>query len=413
MIKISANIASNMVHRPGMSVDLDMCVGARAGFDCRLCKDACVKGIAGSEVGINSLDRSNEYCSRCGACASECPTGAIELPEDMYYHKLLRVSTQLQRIASEQEPEEPDHVVVSCSTPEDDERQGAFGICVSWLDEAAIVHLLSVAGTNVLISSGSCTDESLPESKACIARLMRHVEAVNHLMALIGVKHRAMFASSATSEARLGNGYGDLVDRNSAIKEVLRQGLTFLAGSRNPEAKSGTADSARPQGSGRRLVATLAVERLLKDAADLSSERPSGRADSPAGPLSRKGPKVDKDRCTACGVCALLCPTGALRTRQAESKGLPEWRLSFDVLRCVGCAVCVSGCQTTGAIALTDRGLSGIWRQKGIILARRNSLACDDCGETYPVSGAAVGSRPPSRQCMSCKLRRTKLASFY
>jgi len=413
VIKISAKIASNILHRPGMSVDLDMCADARAGFDCRLCKDACAQGIAGPEDGSNSLDRSNEYCTRCGACASECPTGAIELPEDMYYQKLLGLSTRLQSIVGDQCLGKSDHVAVSCADPMDDGNRGIFGACISWLDQAAILHLLSVAGTNVSITAGTCGEGAYPASKSCTDRMIRYVESVNDLMALIGVDRRAILSSAATSEGRLQNGYGDTVDRNTAIQEVLRQGLAVLAGSRNPKAEPGAPDSTRPQGSGRRLIATRAVQRLMKERVEVAASPTPDDGGSPTGALSRKGPRVDKDICAACGVCTRLCPTGALKTREAENGGLPEWRLSFDVLRCVGCAVCVSVCLTPGAIELTDRGLSGIWRQKGIILARRYSLKCDDCGETYPANRTTEDPQCQSHRCISCKLRGSKLSSFY
>jgi len=41
------------------------------------------------------------------------------------------------------------------------------------------------------------------------------------------------------------------------------------------------------------------------------------------------------DRCTGCGLCALVCPSEALKVR-GRAELLPE--------RCTGCLVCVKWC---------------------------------------------------------------------
>jgi formate hydrogenlyase subunit 6/NADH:ubiquinone oxidoreductase subunit I len=52
--------------------------------------------------------------------------------------------------------------------------------------------------------------------------------------------------------------------------------------------------------------------------------------------------------CSACGVCARACPTGALHFKQHESR----FRLEFSPLECIDCAICQQVC-TEDAIKIS------------------------------------------------------------
>ncbi len=55
-------------------------------------------------------------------------------------------------------------------------------------------------------------------------------------------------------------------------------------------------------------------------------------------PLS-KDVRRNEERCTHCGACLAVCPTGALAIRDRTSM-----RVEFDPSRCIGCELCVSAC---------------------------------------------------------------------
>jgi ferredoxin len=48
--------------------------------------------------------------------------------------------------------------------------------------------------------------------------------------------------------------------------------------------------------------------------------------------------RIDPQRCVDCGLCASVCPSGALRFLPAEQ------RLRFDVSRCLLCEQCIPSC---------------------------------------------------------------------
>ncbi|NLZ27968.1 MAG: 4Fe-4S binding protein [Firmicutes bacterium] len=63
--------------------------------------------------------------------------------------------------------------------------------------------------------------------------------------------------------------------------------------------------------------------------------------------LKSKGVKIDalkqqiiwrEDRCTHCGVCSIICPSGALYIER------PEMTVVFDETRCIACEHCLKTC---------------------------------------------------------------------
>ena len=49
-------------------------------------------------------------------------------------------------------------------------------------------------------------------------------------------------------------------------------------------------------------------------------------------------PKVDKDVCVLCGICAGYCPTACITVNKSEGS------LSFDWDYCKGCGICANEC---------------------------------------------------------------------
>ena len=89
--------------------------------------------------------------------------------------------------------------------------------------------------------------------------------------------------------------------------------------------------------------ATLPVGNLALPALIVSLDKkltPAGTEAISAGAVPFGKVQLDNSQCTACGLCALDCPTGALRFLSDAG----SCRLLFDHQSCVGCGQCVTVC---------------------------------------------------------------------
>jgi len=60
---------------------------------------------------------------------------------------------------------------------------------------------------------------------------------------------------------------------------------------------------------------------------------------------------IDPDRCVDCGICASVCPSGALRFDPADQ------RLHFDSPRCLVCEQCLPSCPLDAIALLLEPGV--------------------------------------------------------
>lgn len=128
---------------------------------------------------------------------------------------------------------------------------------------------------------------------------------------------------------------------------------------------------------------------------------------------------LDSERCTACGLCAAQCPTGALQIAWEESD--ETFRLLFQHRLCTACKLCADLCPE-GSLAVTrtinKAGVAG----EAKVLYEDKLLRCRECGSPIGTErlvgqiekrvaeiGLAEGER--RRLCPDCKMRLSVLGT--
>ena len=119
--------------------------------------------------------------------------------------------------------------------------------------------------------------------------------------------------------------------------------------------------------------------------------------------------EVDGATCSACGMCARLCPTAALcldapATADASvpAEAQEEWQLTFRPAACIDCGICARVCPE-GAIRYGDDLSAALLDGSDVTLASGDLATCSVCG-------AATALRPseqhPDEQrplCHACR----------
>jgi len=100
-------------------------------------------------------------------------------------------------------------------------------------------------------------------------------------------------------------------------------------------------------------------------------------------------------KCTACGVCARICPTGALKYSASEDD---VYQLSFACADCVDCGACRKVCRSA-ALRRVDATLGDVLDTDAIVLREGTLRACARCG-------AKFAAEIDGELCFVCESRR-------
>lgn len=348
-----ANIAEALEKHP-IHVIGDRCVAVRnRNATCRKCVQVCP--FDALRVEANELTLDPTRCVGCGACIGVCPTEALVPTEtpDSALSAAARGALEnangvgiiaCARISSKHIADPSKYVEVSC---------------LARVDESTIVELAAQGASSVILVDGTCKTCKYRDCVAGVQDTMDQAQVVIHAG---GSKCTVERASSFPVELRIEDATGmfgstrrgffsDAVGaaRETAMvaaKTTIEQELGIKA----QEASIGERLRVTKGGS----LPTLETPRhdRLLNAFDALGGQVGDRLDSRRFATV----SIDAVKCNSCGMCAVFCPTGALRRDEAQEPGDPISFITFSASECVNCSLCKDVCWK-GALTL-ERGVS-------------------------------------------------------
>jgi ferredoxin len=104
-------------------------------------------------------------------------------------------------------------------------------------------------------------------------------------------------------------------------------------------------------------------------------------------PLGMANVSIEFEKCTACGLCAKFCPTGAIRFQADEHR----FDLDFIPAACLDCGICVRACPTQAITLTHDTPPGRFIRLTATLLAEADLVPCTVCQK--PTADHGEGTR--------------------
>jgi ferredoxin len=347
--------------RPSVSISPDLCKRVRSRPNgCRRCLDVCPERA----ISLGPAPWISDACSECGLCQVACPT---EVFRQQRYSDERLFDELLASFAAECPAAANGGVWVHCERAESPHSAAVRLPCLGLLSDRVLVAAALSGVEEVRLLRGRCSSCRLNAGKALLD------DAIRSSSAMLEGLGRTDFAVRV-----------EVVERSGSRPLGRRELFSLLSNRRGSEAAAGTS-SAGTNGPSRRM-------HFLRQRLDDSGLRGGPVACEKGLPWGRIG--IDEELCTACGVCAAVCTTGAIE--QAPEDG--HQVLSFKSSACTNCSLCEEACPERAVAFEERRDLADILDDRWKVVARIRLTWCSLCGETLPHRGAEM--------CPTCDKRR-------
>ncbi len=372
------------------------CLNARfRGADCTRCADICPAETA-IAVTNGQPAISNDACLHCGLCLHRCPTGAFIRP-DGFSRKLIRTAAIIPTGPIELIcPQHPNPTLGATPHAIQTHR------CLATISSATLLELIT-AGKDIGLDDSYCIDCPLGAVQPELTQTAAEANSWGALLEDVGAVYlRSEQPDTAAVTRQLFDAARPPLSRRSLFGAIKPQTAPAVDTQTEATALIKPGRNISPVD---RLPQSLPPERasILNILSSRTQASPKTVPRTNASLLPVAAVQVDPTRCTACGLCAKFCPTGAIKfLSDGES-----FALTICPETCLGlaCNICRLACPEQAVITTTPVKVTPAVLSKRSLIAGELTY-CDRC-RTPIAHGPNL-----STTCFACR-PRSDAADFF
>lgn len=352
-------------HRPDLSICLDRCMRVRyTRSTCSRCLSVC----PANAITLDPGPSISSACSECGLCRTACPTDVFEtIPATD--HSLLGQARLV--LNAHRKFVGREKLVIRCQEAQTPNERSLAVACLGAISENTLVGAAVLRFAEVVLVRGDCRSCSLRHGEELLENSIRNSQSLMQTLDLktfnVRLVERPKQRAASVGRREIFSAIGDrlrtsavaaAIDRESAVpdEELLCE---VFAGRKRRSAPS-------RRSLLRRIIADASLERLDPSRCE---------ATLPWGKLS-----IDEQRCTACGICASVCPARAIVLRaDADRRVFSLWTSV-----CTNCDLCQEACRE-GAISFPEKlSIADFLNHEPEIAVSVTLGSCTVCGDSIP-----------------------------
>lgn len=344
---------------------------------CRTCSDVC----PANAISLHPGPTISGTCSDCGLCEIACPTEV--------FRNEVRTDQQLLAEAASFLPQKPARsgtqtLAVGCHRAEMRSEDGIRVPCLGRVSENVLLGAALLGFDALVLIKGTCAECGWKQGEQVLAHSIRRSSALlqmgGHDRVSIRLEEKERSSQNALPRRELFVSLGRSLRKQIAVA-LHHQGKAVHEALEND---SENAADVAPRWEHLRTLLRHGTP-LDGGVAGYTEWFPWARV------------AIDEVHCSACGICARLCPTAAIS--QEEQPGYAV--LGFRSFLCINCTLCQEGCPE-GAIRFEEQvSYNDVVGGERKVVARVSMSECHACGDTIPAGAKEL--------CPTCEKRQAWL----
>lgn len=348
---------------------------------CTRCVIDCLVDAITLVDGAPALDA--ETCIRCGLCLHTCPTSVFSQPNP--------AETQLLAVVAHQPAPAILLVCPVHSTPSQSTAPVDLIVqhrrCLAALSIDQVLALSQAGARTVWLDDQPCTSCPLGVAQA---KLYETITSANTLLQAFGrpatltlcSTHAAQLSPEPKRRPLLDPGNLPVTRRKlfAALGQALRGSSAPVKATRDDEPSLNLA----------RLHQQVPPQRMALQQ-QLQQWEPPATASLDVTPLPFADVQIDPRSCSACGLCARFCPTGALHFTAAAA----QFSVTFQPAICMDCPLCTVACPEDAILMGDTLSTAALVATEWQPLVAGRLTQCQQCG-------VPTAHRPDDQAAVRC-----------